>query len=63
MKSRHQRMIGIGLVLAGVALGASFLLRAMNENILFYYSPTQVAAGEPPENRRFNPIPPRWLAA
>ncbi len=25
----------------------------MNENILFYYSPTQVAAGEPPENRRF----------
>jgi cytochrome c-type biogenesis protein CcmE len=46
-------MIGIGLVLAGVALGASFLLRAMNENILFYYSPTQVAAGEPPENRRF----------
>lgn len=53
MKSRHQRMIGIGLVLAGVALGASFLLKAMNENILFYYSPTQVAAGEPPENRRF----------
>ncbi len=53
MKSRHQRMIGIGLVLAGVALGASFLLKAMNENVLFYYSPTQVAAGEPPENRRF----------
>lgn len=53
MKSRHQRMIGIGLVLGGVALGASFLLKAMNENILFYYSPTQVAAGEPPENRRF----------
>jgi cytochrome c-type biogenesis protein CcmE len=25
----------------------------MNENILFYYSPTQVAAGEPPEGRRF----------
>jgi cytochrome c-type biogenesis protein CcmE len=46
-------MIGIGLVLAGVALGASFLLRAMNENILFFYSPTQVAAGEPPEDRRF----------
>jgi cytochrome c-type biogenesis protein CcmE len=36
-----------------LGLGATFLLRAMNENILFYYSPTQVAAGEPPEGRRF----------
>ena len=53
MKSRHQRLIGITLVLAGVGLGTTFLLRAMNENILFYYSPTQVSAGEPPEGRRF----------
>lgn len=53
MKSRHQRLIGIGLVLIGVGLGATFLLRAMNENILFFYSPTQVVAGEPPEDRRF----------
>ena len=53
MKSRHQRLIGIGLVLIGVGLGATFLLRAMNENILFFYSPTQVAAGEPPADRRF----------
>jgi cytochrome c-type biogenesis protein CcmE len=53
MKSRHYRMLGIGAVLAAVGIGASFLLRAMNENILFYYSPTQVAAGDPPEDRRF----------
>ncbi len=53
MKSRHQRLMGIGLVLGGVALGATFLLRAMNENILYYYSPSQVAAGDPPEGRRF----------
>ena len=53
MKARHQRLIGIGLVLLGIGLGTTFLLRAMNENILFYYSPTQVAAGEPPEGRRF----------
>ena len=53
MKARHQRLIAIGLVLLGVGLGATFLLRAMNENILFYYSPSQVAAGEPPEGRRF----------
>jgi len=53
MKARHQRLIAIGLVLAGVGVGAAFLLRAMNENILYYYSPTQVMAGEAPEARRF----------
>lgn len=53
MKARHQRLIAIGLVLVGLGLGTTFLLRAMNENILFYYSPSQVAAGEPPEGRRF----------
>ncbi len=53
MKARHQRLMAIGLVLVGLGLGTTFLLRAMNENILFYYSPSQVAAGEPPEGRRF----------
>ena len=53
MKARHQRLIGIGLVLIGVGLGATFLLRAMNENVLFYYSPSQVASGEAPKNHHF----------
>ena len=53
MKTRHYRMLGIGAVLAAVGLGATFLLRAMNENVLFYYSPSQVADGEPPLDRRF----------
>lgn len=53
MKSRHQRLFAIGLVLAGVGLGATFLLKAMNQNILYYYSPTQLEAGETPGDRRF----------
>jgi cytochrome c-type biogenesis protein CcmE len=53
MKSRHQRLFAVGLVLAGVGLGATFLLKAMNQNILYYYSPTQLEAGEAPEDRRF----------
>ena len=53
MKARHQRLVAIGLVLAGVGVGAAFLLRAMNENILYYYSPSQVMAGEAPDARRF----------
>jgi cytochrome c-type biogenesis protein CcmE len=53
MKSRHQRLFAVGLVLAGVGLGATFLLKAMNQNILYYYSPTQLEAGEAPAERRF----------
>jgi cytochrome c-type biogenesis protein CcmE len=53
MKARHQRLFAIGLVVAGVGLGATFLLKAMNQNILFYYSPTQLEAGEAPADRRF----------
>ena len=53
MKSRHQRLVAIGLVLAGVGLGTTFLLKAMNENILYFYSPTQLEAGEAPLDRRF----------
>ncbi|HRP34828.1 MAG TPA: cytochrome c maturation protein CcmE [Gammaproteobacteria bacterium] len=53
MKARHQRLFAVGLVLVGVGLGATFLLKAMNQNILYYYSPTQMEAGEAPEDRRF----------
>jgi cytochrome c-type biogenesis protein CcmE len=53
MKSRHQRLVAIGLVVAGVGLGATFLLKAMNQNILYYYSPTQLEEGMAPEDRRF----------
>jgi len=53
MKARHQRLFAIGLVVAGVGLGATFLLKAMNENILYFYSPTQLEAGEAPLDRRF----------
>ena len=53
MKSRHYRMLGIGAILAAVGIGATFLLQARHENVLFYCSPSQVADGEPPADRRF----------
>ena len=49
MKSRHQRMIFIGVVVAGMAASAAFAYRAFKENLLYYYSPTQVLKGEAPE--------------
>jgi len=53
MTPRRQRMILIGLVVAGVAISAVLALRAFQENLLFFFSPTQVAEGEAPEDRAF----------
>lgn len=53
MNSRQQRKLFIAAI--GVAmLGAIFLAyRAFNENLLYFYSPTQVFAGEAPVDRQF----------
>jgi len=53
MKRRQQRMLFIGVVCAGMIASAAFLFKALNENLLYYYSPTQVAAGEAPVDRQF----------
>jgi cytochrome c-type biogenesis protein CcmE len=53
MKARHQRMIFIGLVITGMLVSAGFAYRAFKENLLYYFSPTQVADGEAPPERRF----------
>lgn len=53
MTPRRQRMLMTSLVLASVAIAATLGLRAFNENLMYFYSPSQVAAGEAPEGRRF----------
>jgi cytochrome c-type biogenesis protein CcmE len=53
MKRRHKR---IGIIIAGLAgLGvAAFLVaNAFRNNLVFFFSPTQVAAKEAPTNRAF----------
>ncbi len=52
MRPRSQRMVLIGLVLAGMAVAVGFAYRAFQENLLYFFSPSQVAAGEAP-NRVF----------
>jgi len=53
MTPRQRRMILVGLILAGVA-GAVFLaLTAFQKNLLYFYTPAQVAAGEAPKNYSF----------
>ncbi len=53
MTPRRQRMVLIGLVIAGVAVSAGLALKAFQENLLFFFSPSQVVAGEAPESRAF----------
>jgi cytochrome c-type biogenesis protein CcmE len=49
MKSRTQRKLFIVLVLAGMTLAGAFAYRAFQENLMYFFSPSQVAAGEAPE--------------
>ena len=53
MKPRHRRLaiIAAGLVVLGIAL--ALVLNALRGNVAFFFSPTQVAAGEAPVNRSF----------
>lgn len=53
MTPRRQRMLTVALVLTGVALAVGLALQAFQENLLFFYGPSQVLAGEPPEGRTF----------
>lgn len=53
MTPRRQRMLTVALVLTGVALAVGLALQAFEENLLFFYSPSQVLAGEAPEGRTF----------
>lgn len=48
MTPRQRRMVAIGLVLAGLAVATTLALTAFNDNLLFYYTPSQVAQGEAP---------------
>ena len=45
---RRKRMLLIGLMVAGVAIAAGFALKAFNENLMFFYTPSKVMAGEAP---------------
>jgi cytochrome c-type biogenesis protein CcmE len=53
MKPRHKRAAMIVGGLAALGLAAYLVLNAFESNLVFFFSPTQVAAGEAPKNRTF----------
>lgn len=53
MKPRHKRAAIIVGGLAALGLAAYFVLNAFESNLVFFFTPTQVANGEAPKNRTF----------
>jgi cytochrome c-type biogenesis protein CcmE len=53
LKTRHKRIALIvgGLVILGLV--ATLVLNAFQSNLVFFFSPTQVAAGEAPKGKSF----------
>jgi cytochrome c-type biogenesis protein CcmE len=53
MKSRHKRGILIVGGLAAIAIATMLVLSAFRQNLVFFFTPTQVAQNEAPLNRTF----------
>ena len=53
MKTRHKRIVLIALGLGGLAVAVALVLSAFEENLVFFYSPTQVANREAPTGKAF----------
>ena len=53
MKPRHKRLAIAGGVVVAVGAIAALVLNAFQSNLVFFYSPSQIAANEAPPNRTF----------
>ena len=51
--TRYRRLIVVLVVLVGVGVAAALGLTAFRKNILYYYTPSQVAAGQAEAGRPF----------
>lgn len=53
MKPRQQRMLAVGLTVAGIAIAALLTLQAFKENMMFFVDISAVAQGNYPHERNF----------
>jgi cytochrome c-type biogenesis protein CcmE len=51
--ARKKRLTLIVLMVAGIAVGLFFALQSLNQNIMFFFTPTEVADGKAPQGRLF----------
>ena len=53
MKPRTKRIIAISFGIVGTIVAVTLVLNAFQKNLLFFFTPTQVMAGEAPANYEF----------
>ena len=53
MKPRHKRIAAIALGVVALGIATALVLTAFQQNLVFFFSPTQVAAKEAPVGRTF----------
>ena len=53
MKTRHKSLALVGGLVVAVGAIAALVLNAFQSNLVFFFSPTQVAAGEAPRGKNF----------
>ena len=53
MKPRHKRIAAIALGVVALGVAAALVLTAFEKNLVFFFTPSQVAANEAPAGRTF----------
>ena len=53
MKARHKRFMWIALGLCVIGVAVALVLRAFNSNLVFFFTPTEVAENKAPNDRTF----------
>jgi cytochrome c-type biogenesis protein CcmE len=53
MKPRHRRFLWIGAGVAVLGIAAALVLNAFQSNLVFFFTPTQIAENEAPKGRAF----------
>jgi len=53
VKPRHKRITAIAVGVAALGIAAALVLSAFQKNLVFFFTPSQVAANEAPQGRTF----------
>ena len=53
MKPRHKRLAAIAAGLAALGVAGTLVLSAFEKNLVFFFTPSQVAANEAPQGKTF----------
>ena len=52
LKPKHRRLVFVGIAMALLAAATGLILSALRENIVFFYSPSDILAKSPSPDRR-----------